>query len=108
MRAAGRRCVQRKRLGADGGPCRRAAGRRCWFGARPRGHSQWYALRPEWQKILSRTPVGLLHAQAWDDDRSQRDEACAAADIYLAVQPPHKRAFTVLRRLMWSGMKAQH
>ena len=85
-----------------------AAGRRCWFGARPRGHSQWYALRPEWQKILSRTPVGLLHAQAWDDDRSQRDEACAAADIYLAVQPPHKRAFTVLRRLMWSGMKAQH
>jgi len=84
-----------------------AAGRRCWFGARPRGHSQWYALRPEWQKILSRTPIGLLHAQAWSDDRFQREEACAAADIYLAVQSPHKRACTVLRGLMWSGVKAQ-
>ena len=76
-----------------------AAGRRCWFGARPRGFSQWYALRPEWQEILSRTPVGLLHAPAWNDDPSQREEACAAADIYLAVQPPHKRALTVLRGL---------
>jgi hypothetical protein len=74
-----------------------AAGRRCWFGVRPRGQSQWYALRPEWQNILSRTPVGLLHAQAWTDDPAQREEACAAADIYLSVQPPHKRAFIVLR-----------
>jgi hypothetical protein len=85
-----------------------AAGRRCWFGARPRGHSQWYALRPEWQKILSRTPIGLLHAQAWSDDRLQREEAWAAADIYLAVQPPHKRAIVVVRGLMLSGTKAQH
>ena len=77
-----------------------AAGRRCWFGARPRGHSQWYALQPEWQKILSRTPIGLLHAPAWSDDRYQREEACAAADIYLAVQPPRRRALTVLRGLM--------
>jgi N-acetylglucosaminyldiphosphoundecaprenol N-acetyl-beta-D-mannosaminyltransferase len=84
-----------------------AAGRRCWFGARPRGHSQWYALRPEWQKILSRTPVGLLHAPAWADDRLQREEARAAADVYLAVQPPHKRAILVMRGLIRSGMKAQ-
>ncbi|MDH5540977.1 MAG: hypothetical protein OEY03_16355 [Rhizobacter sp.] len=76
-----------------------ASGRRCWFGARPRGHGQWYALRPEWQTILSRTPVGLLHARAWTNDPLQREEACAVADIYLAVLPPHKRAFTVLRGL---------
>ncbi len=73
-----------------------AAGRRCWFGARPRGHSQWYALRPEWQSILSRTPVGLLHAQAWSEDPALREEACAAADIYLAVQTRYQRALTVL------------
>ena len=85
-----------------------ATGRRCWFGARPRGKSQWYALRPEWQKILSRTPIGLLHAQAWGDDRSPCEEALAVADIYLAVQPAHKRAMVVLRGLMRSGTKAQH
>jgi N-acetylglucosaminyldiphosphoundecaprenol N-acetyl-beta-D-mannosaminyltransferase len=84
-----------------------AAGRRCWFGARPRGHSQWYALRPEWQKILSTTPIGLLHAPAWADDRLQREEARAAADVYLAVQSPHKRAIMVMRGLMRSGLKAQ-
>jgi len=85
-----------------------AAGRRCWFGARPRGHSQWYALRPEWQTILSKTPIGLLHARAWDDDRSQHEEACAAADIYLAVQSPRKRALTVLRGLISSRMAMLH
>jgi hypothetical protein len=85
-----------------------AAGRRCWFGARPRGHSQWYALRPEWQNILSRTPVGLLHAKAWTDDPAQREEACAAADIYLAVQSRHRRAFTVLRGLTSPRRKVFH
>jgi hypothetical protein len=49
----------------------------------------------------------LLHAPAWADDRLQREEARAAADIYLAVQPPLKRAFTILRGLTWSGMKVQ-
>jgi hypothetical protein len=85
-----------------------AAGRRCWFGARPRGHSQWYALRPEWQNILSRTPVGLLHAPAWADDPAQREEACAAADVFLAVQPRHKRAFAVLRGSSSPRRKALH
>ena len=82
----------------------------------PRDLIDFWMAQPD-EKLFSADPAfdaeladrfGLLHAQAWDDDRSQRDEACAAADIYLAVQPPHKRAFTVLRRLMWSGMKAQH
>jgi N-acetylglucosaminyldiphosphoundecaprenol N-acetyl-beta-D-mannosaminyltransferase len=77
-----------------------AAGRRSWFGARPRGRSQWYALRPEWQGILSRTPVGLLHAPAWTEGPAQREEACAAADIFLAVQPQHRRAVTVLGGLL--------
>ena len=85
-----------------------AAGRRSWFGVRPRGHSQWYALRPEWQSILSRTPVGLLHAPAWAEDPAQREEACAAADIYFAVQPAHSRALTVLRGLMPSRRTARH
>jgi len=85
-----------------------AAGRRSWFGVRPRGHSQWYALRPEWQNILSRTPVGLLHAPAWTEDPTQREEACAAADIYLAVQPAHRRALTVLRGLMPPQRTARH
>jgi N-acetylglucosaminyldiphosphoundecaprenol N-acetyl-beta-D-mannosaminyltransferase len=85
-----------------------AAGRRSWFGVRPRGPSQWYALRPEWQNILSRTPVGLLHAPAWTEDPAQREEACAAADIYLAVQPTHRRALTVLRGMMPSRRTARH
>jgi hypothetical protein len=76
-----------------------AAGRRSWFGARPRGQSQWYALRPEWQRILARTPVGLFHAPAWTDGPAQHEEACAAADIFLAVQPAHQRAVTVLGSL---------
>lgn len=84
-----------------------AAGRRSWFGARARGHSQWYALRPEWQHILSRSPIGLLHAPAWSDDPQQREEACAVADIYLAVQPPFKQALTVLRGWRWAGNPAQ-
>ncbi len=64
-----------------------AAGRRNWFGSRPWGRSHWYALRPEWRTILSRT---------------HRKEACAAADVHLAVQPSHRRALTVLRGLMRS------
>jgi len=49
-----------------------------------------------------------LHARAWDDDRSQHEEACAAADIYLAVQSPRKRALTVLRGLISSRMAMLH
>ena len=74
-----------------------AAGRCRWIGVRPRDRGQWYALRPEWQQILSRSQVGLLHARAWTDDPSLREEARAAADVYLAVQPPLKRLWVVLR-----------
>ena len=74
-----------------------AAGRCHWIGVRPRDRGQWYALRPEWQQILSQSRVGLLHARAWTDDASQREEARAAADVYLAVQPPLKRLWVVLR-----------
>ena len=53
---------------------------------RPRSSSQWYALRPEWQDILIGARVGLLHAPAWAGDAPTQPEACAAADVYLAVQ----------------------
>jgi hypothetical protein len=63
-----------------------AAGKRRWIGTRPRSSSQWYALRPEWQDILMHARVGLLHAPAWAGDAPVQPEACAAADVYLAVQ----------------------
>jgi len=73
-----------------------AAGRRCWFGARPRSRSQWYALRPDWQRLLARVPVGLLHAPAWADESALADEAGAAADAFWAVQPFGARLRTLV------------
>jgi N-acetylglucosaminyldiphosphoundecaprenol N-acetyl-beta-D-mannosaminyltransferase len=69
-----------------------AAGRRCWFGSRPRTPGQWYALRPEWQQLLSGRMVGLLHAPAWNDAQGLREESCAIADIYAATLAPSRRA----------------
>jgi hypothetical protein len=63
-----------------------ATGKRRWLGMRPRSSSQWHALRPEWQDILIGARVGLLHAPAWSADASLQPEACAAADVYLAVR----------------------
>jgi hypothetical protein len=57
------------------------AGRRAWFGMRPRSLGQWYSLRPEWQQVLGDMPVGLLHAPAWGD-AAHRFEAEAAADVF--------------------------
>jgi hypothetical protein len=68
-----------------------AAGTRCWFGSRPRTPGQWYALRPEWQLLLSGRMVGLLHAHAWQDAPAQRAEACAVADVYATVLRPAER-----------------
>ncbi|MCV2361235.1 hypothetical protein LNV08_19905 [Paucibacter sp. TC2R-5] len=66
-------------------------GSRSWIGMRPRSRSQWYALRPERQQILAATPVGLVHAPAWVDEAALIDEACAAADVFCAVQTPWNR-----------------
>jgi hypothetical protein len=80
-----------------------AAGTRCWWGARPRSPGQWYALRPEWQRILAHTPVGLLHAPVWADDPVHAAEARAAADVYWAVQTSAQRLRHVVRR--WMSLK---
>jgi hypothetical protein len=68
-----------------------AAGTRCWWGARPRSADHWYTLRPEWQRILAQTPVGLLHAPVWVDQAAHEAEAMAAADVYWVVQTTAQR-----------------
>jgi hypothetical protein len=71
-------------------------GRRAWFGARPRGAGQWYAMRPEWQQMLAGWPVGLFHAPAWTDDPAQLAEASAAADVFAVVLSPMRRWLAAL------------
>lgn len=63
------------------------AGRRSWFGARPRSESEWYGLSRDWQLLLADAPVGCLHAPAWSEDGGESLEAQAAADVFLAVNP---------------------
>jgi N-acetylglucosaminyldiphosphoundecaprenol N-acetyl-beta-D-mannosaminyltransferase len=76
------------------------AGHRCWWGARPRSPGHWYALRPEWQRILACTPVGLWHAPAWSDHPAYADEAKAAADVFWATRSAARR----LRLRMWPSL----
>ena len=71
-------------------------GRRAWIGVRPRSAGEWYALRPEWQRLLAGRPIGLLHAPAWSDDPALHAEACAAADVFASVLTPARRAVLVL------------
>ena len=80
-----------------------AAGRRCWFGARPRSRGEWYALSPEWQGILGAAPLGLLHAPAWATDPAHLAEAKAAADVFHAVQPGLRRNL----RILWAGLRSR-
>jgi N-acetylglucosaminyldiphosphoundecaprenol N-acetyl-beta-D-mannosaminyltransferase len=77
-----------------------AAGRRRWFGSRPRTPGQWYALRPEWQQMLSNSMVGLLHAPAWEDVPALRAESFAIADVYATSLPPTRRAWALVSALM--------
>jgi N-acetylglucosaminyldiphosphoundecaprenol N-acetyl-beta-D-mannosaminyltransferase len=73
------------------------AGQRSWFGARPRGLSEWYAIGRDWQLLLARTPVGCLHAPAWSEHRTQSADACAAADVYYAVSQGWAERMRILR-----------
>jgi hypothetical protein len=77
-----------------------ATGRRAWFGVHPRSASQWYAIRPEWQQLLARQPIGLFHAPAWSDDRALLAEASAAADIFAITQGPLRRAGLLLQAIV--------
>jgi hypothetical protein len=76
-----------------------ACGRRCWYGARPRSSSEWYALSPDWQTILADVPSGLLNAPTWSDHPSHWEEASAAADVYWAVLPQWRRLLATPRVL---------
>jgi len=80
-------------------------GKRAWIGVRPRAAGEWYALRPEWQRMMAGKPIGLLHAPAWSDDQALHAEACAAADVFASVLPPTRRAALVLRAA-FSGLRA--
>ncbi|MFZ4624806.1 MAG: hypothetical protein ACOYNF_11285, partial [Rhodoferax sp.] len=80
-----------------------AAGRRAWFGVRPRSQSDWYALGHDWQALLLNVPVGCLHARAYTEPQGQESpEAGAAADIYFAVQ----NSFATRLRLFWHSLDA--
>ena len=82
-----------------------AQGRRAWFGVRPRSAGEWYALRPEWQRMLAGKPIGLLHAPAWSDDAALHAEACAAADVFASVLSPTRRA-ALLLGAAWGSLNA--
>lgn len=59
-----------------------ALGRRTWFGMRARTAAQWYAISADWQHLLSRVPIGLVHQPAWADDDAALAEAEVAADVF--------------------------
>lgn len=61
-------------------------GRRAWFGVRARTRTEWYALRAEWQALLSQAPVGLIHAAAWADGDTSPTEGEVAADVFHAAR----------------------
>lgn len=72
-------------------------GRRNWFGVRPRSQSEWYALGRDWQLLLASTPVGCLHAPAWQGDLGDGLEAEAAADVYYVVRQSLAEQWRILR-----------
>lgn len=82
------------------------AGRRSWFGARPRSQSEWYALSRDWQLLLADTPIGCLHAPAWSEGPGESAEAGASADVFFAVNQglaQRTRLFVAALRAMPAG-----
>ena len=75
-------------------------GRRNWFGVRPRSQSEWYALGRDWQLLLASTPVGCLHAPAWQGDLGDGLEAEAAADVYFVVRQSLAEQWRILSLLL--------
>lgn len=100
------RCVAASGAGADHWLSRYGEwldvlqGRRNWFGVRPRSQSEWYALGRDWQLLLASTPVGCLHAPAWQDDVGGSLEAEAAADVYFVVRQGVAENLRILRALL--------
>lgn len=73
------------------------AGQRSWFGARPRGLSEWYAIGRDWQLLLANTPVGCLHSPAWSENSIEGTDARAAADVFFAVSHGWAERLRILR-----------
>ena len=84
-----------------------AAGRRSWFGARPRSQSEWYALGRDWQLLLANTPVGCLHAPAWSGPQGESLEARAAADVFFAVDPGLLARLRIIRALLQGARRVR-
>jgi hypothetical protein len=72
-------------------------GQRSWFGARPRGLSEWYAIGRDWQLLLANTPVGCLHAPAWSEHSTESTDARAAADVFFAVSQGWTERMRIVR-----------
>ena len=81
-----------------------AAGHRSWFGARPRSQSEWYALSRDWQLLLANTPVGCMHAPAWDQGEAESREARAAADVFYAVSQSLALRLRIVAGLLRGGV----
>jgi N-acetylglucosaminyldiphosphoundecaprenol N-acetyl-beta-D-mannosaminyltransferase len=86
-----------------------AMGRRAWFGMRPRTAAQWYALSADWQHLLSRVPVGLVHQPAWADVDTTRAEAEAAADVFHAIRrgPGERMRLVIAATTRWLSRERQ-
>lgn len=82
-----------------------AAGRRTWFGTRPRSQSEWYALGREWQLLLAKTPVGCMHAPAWSEGQGETLEARAAADVFYAANPGFSTKLGIVRCALRAGIR---
>lgn len=82
-------------------------GRRNWFGVRPRSQSDWYALGRDWQLLLASTPVGCLHAPAWQGAPGASLEAQAAADVYFVARQGLAENLRILRALLCHGKPDQ-
>lgn len=67
-----------------------AQGKRHWFGVRARNMGQWHQLNADWQSLLARTPIGLIHATAWREAGEVPSAEAAAADVFYAVSPTWK------------------
>lgn len=73
------------------------SGHRSWFGARPRGLSEWYAIGRDWQMLLANTPIGCLHSPAWSENSVEGTDARAAADVFFSVSKGWTERVRILR-----------
>lgn len=83
------------------------AGRRCWFGVRPRTRAEWLALGQDWQQLLAGAPIGSMYAPAWVDDGEAGMESRAAADVFLGVQHGYRARLRLAAQAFAGAIKGQ-